>query len=61
MPTTVSGNYSGEASGETIPDGNNGLVPRGDSVIASGNGVTALVGNGSHNLHIFGDVFGEFI
>ena len=59
MGTTVSSNYTGVGSGGTIPGGNNGLVPRGVSVISSG--ATGLNGDGSHTVHVFGDVFGESV
>ncbi len=61
MTTTVSSNYNDPASGGTIPLGNNGLVPRGVSVIAYGTGATGLNADGSVTLHVFGDVFGDFM
>ena len=61
MTTTVSSDYSGSASGGTIPQGNDGLVPRGVSVLAYGAGVTGIAGNGSHHMQIWGDLFGDGI
>jgi len=61
MTTTVSSNYNGEASSGTIPDGNDGLVPLGVSVISYGSGSHALVGNTSHSVKVMGTVFGDYL
>ena len=61
MTTTVSSNYNGEASSGTIPDGNDGLVPLGVSVISYGSGSHALAGNTSHSVKVMGTVFGDYL
>jgi Ca2+-binding RTX toxin-like protein len=58
MVSTVFANYNGTGRGGTLDPYTDGLVPVGVSIISTDS--YGIIGDSSHKLHVFGNVFGDY-